>query len=572
MRGRSRKRSRSRKRRGDGPPYLAILLAVGAVFVLLPTVFNSAAFTAVDLGRSGSIDVVADENGALTLDAVTAVSVGNRERLFTLTNRLNQSASVTASITGGSATLYTGTQSGSTVSFSLAKGASRTVDVQAGGTGGDTIDYEIQATGSGMTATVDRSVQSLSAGQAAPGYPASFNDIDYPACGSEEPNENNTIPPGCVAPGEISNFPNMQVASDGGAYSHIESRDGSLDVGVVIREVPDVTDYEIRLQYALASWSDDPTINFVEADGTVLQSTTLEHTDSVMEPVFVELNAAANSYVNSNDVLYVTFTGGGGVQVDVDYLRIQEDTPPPDAAFTASCSGQDCTFDGSASSGFGKPLVSYDWTFGDGDTESTTSSVTTHNYTANGTYNVKLTVENSAGETDTTSKLVTVGTLSPVHVPPDVYDDIEDWDNEPEAPNEENDIPPPNPQGNKLQNFDDMKQVDGATATLPGNPMDIGVATLGVSDQGSAYALKIRHAQDNWEGKVEVLIVDGNNTVLQSHELPKTQGNLQNTTITFNSAAESHVKNTGNVYVRYHKTTGGWVDLEVDAHIVEVTP
>ena len=541
--------------------------------VLLPTVFNSAAFTSVDLNRQESIDVVADENGALTLDAVTAVSVGNRERLFTLTNRMNQSTSVTVSVVSGSGTLYTGTQSGSSVSFSLSTGASRTVDIKAGGTGGDTIEYQISATGTGVTATVTRSVESLGAGTAPPGYPEEFNDIDYPQCSNEESYENNSIPPFCTADSEVTNFPNMQVASDGGAYADIDSRNNTLAAGFVIRDVPDITDFEVRLQYSQPSWSDEPTINLVRADGTVLQSQTLEHTDSVLEPVFIEFNSAANTYVADNDVLYVTFTGADGVQFEVDYLRIQEDTPPPEAAFTYSCSGKTCDFDASSSSGFGKSLVSYDWVWGDGNTDSTPSSTTNHTYAANGTYNVKLTVENTAGETDSTSKLVTIGTPQPSLIPPDFFDDVEWYANEPEATGEDNDIPPPSPQGNKLEDFDNMKQYDGQTATLPGDPMDIGVATVGVSDQGSAYALKIRHAQHNYEGKVDVLIVAANNTVLQSYELPRNSGGtLQNSTITFNAAAESYVKDTGNVYVRYHKTTGGWVSLEVDAHMVEVTP
>lgn len=542
--------------------------------MLLPTVFNSAAFTSVDLSRSESIDVVADENGALTLDAVTAVNVGNQERLFTLTNRMNQSTSVTVSVTSGSATLYTGTQSGSSVSFSLSSGASRTVDVKAGGTGGDTIEYQISATGTGVTATVTRSVESLAAGTAPPGYPEEFNDIDYPQCSSEEPHENNSIPPFCTADSEVTNFPNMQVASDGGAYADIDSRNNTLAAGFVVRDVPDITDFEVRLRYSQPAWSDDPTINFVRADGTVLQSQTLEHTDSVMESVFIEFNGAANTYVADHDVLYVTFTGADGVQFDVDYLRIQADTPPPEAAFTYTCSGKTCDFDASSSSGFGKALVSYDWVWGDGNVESNPSSTTNHTYATNGTYNVKLTVENTAGETDSTSKLITIGTPTPSLIPPDAYDDIEYYANDPEAPGEDNDIPPPTPQGNKLSgDFDDMKQFDGNYVTLAGNPMDIGVATFGVSGEGSSYALKIRHAQHSYEGQVEVLIVAANNTVLQSHDLARNSGGtFQNTTITFNSAAEAYVKDTGNVYVRYHKTTGGWVDLEVDAHMVEVTP
>ncbi len=63
---------------------------------------------------------------------------------------------------------------------------------------------------------------------------------------------------------------------------------------------------------------------------------------------------------------------------------------PPVASFTSSCSFRTCTFDGSASSDGDGSIVQYQWNFGDGTTA--TGPVASRTYTANGTYDVTLTV------------------------------------------------------------------------------------------------------------------------------------------------------------------------------------
>ncbi len=74
------------------------------------------------------------------------------------------------------------------------------------------------------------------------------------------------------------------------------------------------------------------------------------------------------------------------------------------AAFTPSCSGATCTFDGSASTSSGSAITSYAWTFGDGTTG--TGVKPSHTYSASGTYQVKLTV--------TTGSAATAGVTHPV--------------------------------------------------------------------------------------------------------------------------------------------------------------
>ena len=62
------------------------------------------------------------------------------------------------------------------------------------------------------------------------------------------------------------------------------------------------------------------------------------------------------------------------------------------AAFTATCNGLTCTFDGSLSQG---PVSSYAWVFGDGTAGS--GAIVTHTYSSGGTYTASLTVVSADG-------------------------------------------------------------------------------------------------------------------------------------------------------------------------------
>lgn len=79
------------------------------------------------------------------------------------------------------------------------------------------------------------------------------------------------------------------------------------------------------------------------------------------------------------------------------------DTPAgaPKADFEFVVDGLTVTFTSKAEN-----AASYKWEFGDGETAKTASP--THEYLSGGTYNVKLTVANADGETDSTEKPVTV--------------------------------------------------------------------------------------------------------------------------------------------------------------------
>jgi serine protease len=93
-----------------------------------------------------------------------------------------------------------------------------------------------------------------------------------------------------------------------------------------------------------------------------------------------------------NRLLYSIFGGG------------PTDTPPT-AGFAYSCNGPTCTFDGSASTD-DHGISSYVWTFGDG--QSGSGVVAVHTYASSGTFTVRLTVTDAAGQTDFESQSVTV--------------------------------------------------------------------------------------------------------------------------------------------------------------------
>lgn len=87
-------------------------------------------------------------------------------------------------------------------------------------------------------------------------------------------------------------------------------------------------------------------------------------------------------------------------------------TPPPPAneapiaSFTSSCTLLSCDFDATGSVDNDGSIVSYSWSFGDGNSASTVTASNT--YAAAGSYTVSLTVTDNEGASSTTSQIVSV--------------------------------------------------------------------------------------------------------------------------------------------------------------------
>jgi serine protease len=81
------------------------------------------------------------------------------------------------------------------------------------------------------------------------------------------------------------------------------------------------------------------------------------------------------------------------------------DTPPV-ANFTATCSERTCSFDSTSTDDHG--IITSAWDFGDGSTDTTSGTHVDHTFQSNGTFTVRLTVTDTANQTDSETRSVTV--------------------------------------------------------------------------------------------------------------------------------------------------------------------
>ena len=119
-----------------------------------------------------------------------------------------------------------------------------------------------------------------------------------------------------------------------------------------------------------------------------------------VEVVTIRASAVGSDYANSREAsLNIRVLGPG---VPVARFTVTPEVPAP---------GAQAVFDGSASTvGFGANLVSYVWTFGDGDTAQ--GAIVTKQFDSAGTYPVTLRVTDDLGRIATRTIAVTV--LEPV--------------------------------------------------------------------------------------------------------------------------------------------------------------
>ena len=126
---------------------------------------------------------------------------------------------------------------------------------------------------------------------------------------------------------------------------------------------------------------------------------------------------------DGNYTVTLTTTQADGLSDSVSQqLSVDTITASFTASPTAPSANAPAAFDGLGSVGAtmvvnGAPkqlgITSYTWSFGDG-TPVQTGETTNHTFSSPGTYTVVLTVRDSAGNTDSTSQLITVGQAQPV--------------------------------------------------------------------------------------------------------------------------------------------------------------
>jgi PKD repeat protein len=123
------------------------------------------------------------------------------------------------------------------------------------------------------------------------------------------------------------------------------------------------------------------------------------------------ITTATTTPVGTYPITVVETAGSTSHSTAATLVVLKRDQPPT-AAFTFSCVGRQCSFDGTSSHDAEGPIATYAWSFGDGAATATTAT-TSHNYAVNNTYSVTLTVSDSAGQTNSVTHA-----LNAVDTPP----------------------------------------------------------------------------------------------------------------------------------------------------------
>lgn len=151
----NRGRSRSRSTRAMPAVLLVVILLFGV------SILPAASYSTADVDRGASLGVVDDPDAAVGLEITENVSVGSHEQLVVVTNRLGTEVTVTISLDDGSTSKgnlsLTSGETGDTVSFTLADGASQQVDVDVADDStldGETLVFHVSADGPGIEASV----------------------------------------------------------------------------------------------------------------------------------------------------------------------------------------------------------------------------------------------------------------------------------------------------------------------------------------------------------------------------------------------------------------------------------
>ena len=108
------------------------------------------------------------------------------------------------------------------------------------------------------------------------------------------------------------------------------------------------------------------------------------------------------------------------VQLLTGCTGVLESTVEPRAALTATPTeiqqGEEVTFDARASDAIEGVITEYNWDFGDGTEATTITGFTSHQFLKSGQFNVRLTVTNDQGGTDSTTVLVRVNGAPQINI------------------------------------------------------------------------------------------------------------------------------------------------------------
>jgi len=150
------------------------------------------------------------------------------------------------------------------------------------------------------------------------------SSIETPDNKKDQNNPNAVFPPQ-NPDGVVSNFP-TGISSNDNQVSQISSNKKNLNVGVRTTNVPtSASSYVMKLDYYYDSnGAGEVSLQLVDGNGAVLQSTALSVTKSETTTSFT-LNSAAESYVKNNGELLVVYTNGGSknTRLNAEYQRLE---------------------------------------------------------------------------------------------------------------------------------------------------------------------------------------------------------------------------------------------------------
>ena len=158
-----------------------------------------------------------------------------------------------------------------------------------------------------------------------------------------------------------------------------------------------------------------------DSDGTIV-STSWDFGDGKTGTDTAEVHtyAAAGTY----PIKLTVKDDGGASSTKTTSVTVTAAPPanqPPVAAFTSTTNGLTASVDGTTSTDADGTIKSYSWDFGDDGNDLTTTPTATHPYAAAGTYQVKLTVTDNSGATNSVTHPVTVSAPAPAALIKDTF-------------------------------------------------------------------------------------------------------------------------------------------------------